>query len=49
MLKNLKLKEHEIQMKIEDFGEKIGGARKKLWPNRGLNTEDILSMNDREM
>lgn len=49
MFKNLKLKEHEVQMKIEDFGEKIGGARKELWHNRGLNTEDILSMNDREM
>ncbi len=36
-------------MKIEDFGTKIGGARKDLWKDRNLQINDILSMNDREM
>lgn len=33
---------------IQDFGQKIGGARKDLWSARGLNIEDLLSMNDAE-
>lgn len=33
---------------IEDFGEKIGGARKDEWKRRGLTLEDIQAMNDRE-
>ena len=36
------------QQKIEDFGEKIGGARKDLWADRGLMLEDLLQMNDSE-
>ncbi len=34
--------------KIEDFGEKIGGARKDLWKERGLTIDDILDMNGKE-
>lgn len=34
--------------RIEDFGNKIGGARKDLWRARGLMTEDLLEMNDAE-
>lgn len=34
--------------KIEDFGEKIGGARKDLWKERGLIVDDILEMNGKE-
>lgn len=30
--------------KIEDFGEKIGGARKDLWKARGLQFEDTIDM-----
>lgn len=32
----------------EDFGEKIGGAKKDLWKTRGLLVGDLDSMNDRE-
>ncbi len=32
----------------EDFGEKIGGARKDLWKERGLYVDDLDAMNDRE-
>ncbi len=32
----------------EDFGEKIGGARKDLWKGRGLYADDLSIMNDRE-
>lgn len=32
----------------EDFGEKIGGAKKDLWKDRGLYVDDLDSMNDRE-
>ena len=32
----------------EDFGEKIGGARKDLWKDRGLNVNDLDAMNERE-
>ncbi len=31
-----------------DFGEKIGGARKDLWQKRGLLSDDLEGMNDRE-
>lgn len=34
--------------KINDFGEKIGGARKDLWKGRGLNLNDLGEMNDAE-
>ena len=33
----------------EDFGEKIGGAKKDLWKDRGLYVDDLDAMNDREM
>lgn len=32
----------------EDFGEKIGGAKKDLWKDRGLYVTDLDAMNDRE-
>jgi len=32
----------------EDFGEKIGGAKKDLWRDRGLYVTDLDAMNDRE-
>ncbi len=32
----------------EDFGEKIGGAKKDLWRDRGLYVDDLSEMNDRE-
>lgn len=35
-------------MDIQDFGEKIGGAKKDLWKERGLSIEDLLDMNDAE-
>lgn len=31
--------------KIEDFGKKIGGARKDLWRQRGLMPDDLSDMN----
>lgn len=33
---------------INDFGKKIGGARKDLWKLRGLLRHDILDMNEGE-
>ncbi|HAT88357.1 MAG TPA: hypothetical protein DCS73_01115 [Roseburia sp.] len=36
------------QNKIEDFGKKIGGARKDLWKDRGLDIIDIQDMNTTE-
>ncbi len=35
-------------MAIQDFGEKIGGAKKDLWKLRGLAVEDLLDMNEAE-
>lgn len=35
-------------MEIQDFGEKIGGAKKDLWKDRGLIIDDLLEMNDAE-
>ena len=35
--------------KTEDFGEKIGGARKDEWRKRGLRADDIVDMNSREL
>lgn len=32
----------------EDFGEKIGGAKKDLWKDRGLYVDDLGGMNERE-
>ena len=34
--------------KIEDFGRKIGGARKDAWRDRGLQIVDLESMNEAE-
>lgn len=34
--------------RINDFGEKIGGARKDLWASRGLILDDILKMTSGE-
>lgn len=34
---------------IDDFGEKIGGAKKDLWATKSMDIEDLLSMNEREM
>ena len=33
---------------IQDFGEKIGGARKDLWSARGLSLSDLDEMNPAE-
>ena len=38
----------ETKTKLDDFGEKIGGARKDQWNSRGLLVDDLESMNDRE-
>jgi len=37
-----------MKNKIEDFGEKIGGARKDLWRKNGLQREDLYEMNEAE-
>lgn len=37
-----------MENKINDFGEKIGGARKDTWKSRGLGLDDLEIMNDRE-
>lgn len=34
--------------KIQDFGEKIGGARKDIWSVRGLSVDDLQPMNAAE-
>lgn len=36
-------------VKIEDFGEKIGGAKKDQWRVRNMIADDIEGMNEREM
>lgn len=36
------------QKRIDDFGEKIGGARKDLWKSRGLTLNDLFDMNEKE-
>lgn len=35
-------------MEIQDFGEKIGGAKKDLWKERGLIIDDLTEMNEAE-
>ena len=35
-------------MAINDFGEKIGGAKKDLWKERGLIIDDLVYMNEAE-
>lgn len=37
-----------MALQHEDFGEKIGGAKKDLWKERGLYVSDLDVMNDRE-
>ncbi len=46
----MKKAEAKIKNKLEDFGEKIGGAKKDLWKKRGVSLEDIIDMDvvDRE-
>lgn len=34
--------------KLEDFGEKIAGAKKDLWKERGLNVDDLNNMTTQE-
>jgi len=36
-------------VKHQDFGEKIGGAKKDLWNERGLYSSDLSVMNEREV
>jgi len=36
------------QKKIEDFGEKIGGAKKDIWAARTMEVKDLDQMTDRE-
>lgn len=38
-----------METKINDFGQKIGGAKKDLWKERGLLVDDTETMNDREL
>ncbi len=38
-------KKETSNKKIEDFGKKIGGARKDLWKDRGLSVNDLTDMN----
>lgn len=44
----LSKKEQGFIERHEDFGEKIGGAKKDLWKERGLYVEDLEAMNERE-
>lgn len=37
-----------MSQRIEDFGEKIGGAKKDLWKTRALNISDLDNLNIRE-
>lgn len=48
--KQIKEKTVTVKNKLEDFGEKIGGAKKDLWKRRGLDLADIVDMDvvDRE-
>ena len=43
---DLEVPEAESKKKIEDFGRKIGGARKDAWRDRGLQIVDLESMNE---
>lgn len=38
-------KSKSSKQKIEDFGKKIGGARKDLWAKKGLSTKELVNMN----
>ena len=37
-----------MEKKIEDFGNKIGGARKDTWKARGLSLDDVAQMTNNE-
>ena len=41
----LSKKDQGVIERHEDFGEKIGGAKKDLWKERGLYVEDLEAMN----
>lgn len=41
-------KEEKGKKELKDFGEKIGGARKDIWKERGLLASDLAVMNDGE-
>lgn len=45
VLSDLKEEKIKSKNKIEDFGKKIGGARKDLWRQRGLMVDDLKKMN----
>lgn len=47
--KPAKEKAVETTVRLDDFGEKIGGARKDLWRSRGLELGDLEAMNPREL
>lgn len=34
---------------VEDFGEKIGGARKDIWKKRAMEASDLAEIGDREL
>lgn len=42
-------KGRNMAYRLEDFGEKIGGARKDLWSGRGLLSSDIIEFNKLEL
>lgn len=39
----------QVNKKLEDFGTKIGGARKDLWKERGLLLADLMGFNEAEL
>lgn len=43
-----KKEEKKPEQSIQDFGEKIGGARKDIWGSRGLLIDDLSFMNEAE-
>jgi len=45
----LKSEKKEAIKDIQDFGKKIGGARKDIWKDRNFNKDDLKDMNDREV
>jgi ABC-type uncharacterized transport system involved in gliding motility auxiliary subunit len=44
-----KAEETADSKKLQDFGEKIGGAKKDLWKSRGLALSDLEEMNSAEL
>ena len=45
---NWKGRKDNAPERIGDFGEKIGGARKDMWADRGLDLDDLGGMNEAE-